>query len=213
MASIEKQVTYSISNTYSTLNELSGQTKRVWIVFHGMGHLSTYFIRYFNELNANENYIIAPQAQSKYYLNDSYTHVGASWLTKNNTEEGIDNVLNYLDNVYNNENIPKHCEMIVFGFSQGVSIATRWIAKKKVACNHLVLYAGSLPNELNEFDFSHLRINEAKVTFIVGSKDPFVSPERKHLEAIKIKRLFAGKVNEINFEGGHELKKAIINSL
>ncbi|MFT4830923.1 MAG: putative esterase [Psychroserpens sp.] len=213
MESVEKLVTYTISNSYSTLNELSGKTKRVWMVFHGMGHLSTYFIRYFNELNAKENYIIAPQAQSKYYLNDSYNHVGASWLTKNNTEEGIDNVLHYIDAVYGMEKIPEHCELIVLGFSQGVSIATRWIAKRKIQCNHLVLYAGSLPNELNELDFSHLIMNEVKVTFIVGDKDPYVSPERKQSEATKIKRLFHDKVNEINFQGGHELKKEIINSL
>ncbi|MEB8345629.1 esterase [Flavobacteriaceae bacterium KMM 6898] len=213
MASVEKQVTYTISNSYSTLNKLSGETKRVWMVFHGMGHLSTYFIRYFNELNAKENYIIAPQAQSKYYLNESYTHVGASWLTKNNTEEGIDNVLHYIDAVYGNEVIPEHCELIVLGFSQGVSIATRWIAKRKIQCSHLVLYAGSLPNELDEFNFSHLRMNEVKVTFIVGDKDPYVSPERKQLEATKIKQLFHDKANEIIFEGGHEIQKEIINNL
>jgi predicted esterase len=155
MTSKEKKVTYTIANSYSTLNELTENTKRVWIVFHGIGHLSTYFLRYFNELPSEENYIVAPQAQSKYYLNNSYTHVGACWLTKNNTKEGIDNVLHYIDTVYKNEEIPEHCELIVLGFSQGVSIAARWVAKRKINCKHLVLYAGSLPQELTQSDFSH----------------------------------------------------------
>ena len=178
-----------------------------------MGHLSTYFIRYFNELPKEENYIIAPQAQSKYYLNDSYSHVGASWLTKNNTEEGIDNVLNYIDTVFKSEEVPEHCELMVLGFSQGVSVATRWIAQRKLICNHLVLYAGSLPNELNHTDFSHIQSDEIKVTYIIGTEDPYLNTKRKNLEVSKIERIFQGKANEIYFEGGHEVKKEIINAL
>ncbi len=213
MTSKEKSVAYTITNSYSTLNKLTERTKRVWMVFHGLGHLSTYFIRYFNELPANENYIIAPQAQSKYYLNESYTHVGASWLTKNNTEEGITNVLHYIDSVFKNEKVPEHCELIVLGFSQGVSIAARWVAKRKIKCNHLVLYAGSLPKELNQTDFSHLQSDKTKVTYIMGNKDPYLNPERKNLEVNKIEGIFQGKAKEIIYEGGHEVKKEIINSL
>lgn len=213
MISKEKNVAYTITNSYSTLNELTEETKRVWMVFHGMGHLSTYFIRYFNELPTEENYIIAPQAQSKYYLDDTYSRVGASWLTKNNTEEGIENVLHYIDAVIKNEEVPEQCELIVFGFSQGVSIAARWVAKRKIICSHLVLYAGSLPNELNHTDFSHLQSDATKVTYILGNRDPYMSAQRKDLEITKIEGIFQGKANAIYFEGGHEIKKEIINAL
>ena len=213
MTSKEKKVTYSITNSYSTLNELTKNTKRVWMVFHGIGYLRTYFIRYFNDLTSEENYIIAPQAQSKYYLNDSYSHVGACWLTKNNTEEGIDNALHYIDTVYKNEEIPEHCELIVLGFSQGVSIATRWVAKRKINCTHLVLYAGSLPEELTQTDFSHLQTNRSKVTYVIGDEDPYLNAERKSLETMKIESVFQGEANVLNFKGGHEVKKEIINAL
>ncbi len=213
MKSTEKQVTYTISNSYSTLNELTEKTKRVWIVFHGLGHLSTYFIRYFNELPSLENYIIAPQAQSKYYLNDSYTHVGASWLTKINTEEGIENVLQYVDAVIENENLPSNCELIIVGFSQGVSIATRWVAKRNIPCSHLVLYAGSLPNELVTADFAHLINNQAKITYITGDQDSYINEKRRHEERTKAERIFQGKAIQVGFTGGHEIKKEIINNL
>ena len=62
----EKQVTYQTTNTYETLNTLSAKTKNIWIVLHGIGFLSKFFIKYFDELNAEENYVIAPQAPSKY---------------------------------------------------------------------------------------------------------------------------------------------------
>ena len=103
MAQQEKQVTYQTTNSYTTLNTLTDKTKNVWIVFHGIGYLSKYFLKYFDELPSEENYIIAPQAPSKYYLNDQYRHVGASWLTKENTANETQNVLNYLDTVFSSE--------------------------------------------------------------------------------------------------------------
>ena len=106
MNSTENEIYYSISNSYSTLNTLSESTKNVWFVCHGMGYLSRYFLKYFKDLNPEENYIIAPQAQSKYYIAESYKHVGASWLTKENTLKETQNVLRYFDAVYEAENIP-----------------------------------------------------------------------------------------------------------
>ena len=150
----QKQVNYQTTNTYETLNSLTDKTKNIWIVLHGIGYLSKYFLRYFEELNADENYIIAPQAPSKYYLKNKYKHVGASWLTKENTIVETSNVLAYLDAVYAAEKLPKDCNLIVFGFSQGVSIATRWVVSRKLQCQHLVLYAGGIPKELNPEDFA-----------------------------------------------------------
>ena len=95
----EKKVSYQTTNTYETLNTLTDKTKNVWIVLHGIGYLSKYFISYFNELNADENYIIAPQAPSKYYLKSNYKYVGANWLTKENRILETENVLQYLDAV------------------------------------------------------------------------------------------------------------------
>ena len=69
---LEKSVRYNSTNTYETLNGFTDKTKNVWIVFHGIGYLSKYFLKYFDELNPVDNYIIAPQAPSKYYLNNSY---------------------------------------------------------------------------------------------------------------------------------------------
>lgn len=82
MTNIEKELTYKTHNTYSTLNSLKSTTENVWFVCHGMGYLSRYFLKYFQVLDADKNYIIAPQAPSKYYLSPKFKHVGACWLTK-----------------------------------------------------------------------------------------------------------------------------------
>ena len=68
MSNKEKTVSYTTQNTYLTQNKLGPKTKNVWLVFHGIGYLSRYFVKYFNGLDPEENYIIVPQAPSKYYL-------------------------------------------------------------------------------------------------------------------------------------------------
>lgn len=213
MNSTTKTVAYTTKNTYTTLNTLNPKTKNVWVVFHGIGYLSRYFLKYFNELNAEENYIIAPQAPSKYYLNDTYRHVGASWLTKEDTQQETENLIQYMNAVLNAESIPEHCKLIVFGFSQGVSIATRWVALQKIQCNKLILYAGGLPRELSPEGFEHLTTAETEITIILGSNDAYITPERMVEEEKKATSLFKGRAKAIHFEGGHEIKKDIINSL
>ena len=44
-----------------------------------MGYLSRYFLKYFKGLNPEENYIIAPQAQSKYYVSSNFKHMSFNW--------------------------------------------------------------------------------------------------------------------------------------
>lgn len=209
----EKQVSYETTNSYETLNKLTKHTKHVWIVLHGIGYLSRYFLKYFDELPTEENYIIAPQAPSKYYLKNEYKHVGASWLTKENTALEADNVIAYLNAVLEAENIPQHCSLHILGFSQGVSIATRWVVKQQLKCTKLVLYAGGIPNELTKKDFDFLIETKTEIQVIVGDKDEYLSPERMETEKVKIDSLFQGKAKLIIFEGGHEVKKEIINSV
>ncbi|MEG3659746.1 esterase [Arenibacter palladensis] len=209
----EKQISYTATNTYVTMNALNTGTKNVWIVFHGIGFLSRYFIKYFSELPKEENYIIAPQAPSKYYLNKDFKHVGASWLTKENTMLETTNVLNYLDNLFASENIPTHCQLIVLGFSQGVSIATRWTAKSKINLDQLILYAGGIPEELTPEDFKFLHARNAKVKLVFGNKDEFITEARLEKEKEKMNSLFSGKAELIKFVGGHEIKRDVLIGL
>ena len=210
---MEKQVTFTITNTYSTLNELTAQTKNIWIVFHGMGYLSRYFIKFFDEIPAKENYIIAPQAPSKYYLKNEYRHVGASWLTKENTTVETENVMTYLDAVLEAEKVPRKYKLIIFGFSQGVSIAMRWVVHHHLRCDRLVLYAGAIPQELEAHQLNFLIDQGTEITAIVGNKDEYINEKRLQVESRRIESFFRGKAKQIVFEGGHELKKELINTL
>ncbi|WP_303315220.1 esterase [Flavivirga abyssicola] len=210
MNSSEKEISYQTTNTYSTLNTLTSKTKHVWLVCHGMGYLSRYFLKYFKNLNAEENYIIAPQASSKYYLGSKFKHVGASWLTKENTLAETENVLCYLDAVLESENIPNDKKLIVFGYSQGVSIATRYVVKRKLTCSQLILHSGGIPKELVVEDLKFLK---AKVSLIYGTNDAYFNKDRMDLEAQRAIELFGNNVTIIPFDGIHEVNVALINDL
>ncbi len=212
MALEEKNISYLTQNNYATLNRLGPKTTYIWVIFHGIGFLSRFFLKYFDGLDPEENYIIAPQAPSKYYLNEQYRHVGASWLTKENTDTEINNLMSYMDSVMANEDLPENCRLVVFGYSQGVSIAMRWVAQKNIQCDHLVLYAGGIPNELTKDQLIHLG-DQCSVKIIMGDKDEYLTEERMEHEQKKIDLLFEGRAQLQLFDGGHEIKKEIINTL
>lgn len=145
-------------------------------------------------------------------MNSEYKHVGASWLTKEDTKNSIKNVLSYLDNIFKAEAIPENCNLIIFGFSQGVSVALRWVAKRKIHCAQLVLYAGGVPKELVRDDFEFLS-DSTKVTFLVGDSDQYLTEDRIKAEKLRIDTLFQGREHVVIFKGGHEVKKELIRAL
>ncbi|WP_178988377.1 alpha/beta hydrolase [Winogradskyella schleiferi] len=211
MNSEEKEITYTTSNSYSTLNTLTERTKTVWMVFHGMGYLSRYFMRYFKGLNAEVNYIIAPQAPSKYYIQPKM-HVGANWLTRDNTETGMENIQNYFDAVLEAEKIPDNINLIVFGYSQGVSVAMRYLAKRQLQCGQLVLHSGGIPKELTAKDFEYLP-ETTQVKMIYGTQDEYLDENRIQLESEKAESLFGKRLIVMPFEGKHVVNVDFINDL
>jgi len=211
----EHQIAYTHTNTYTTLNTLSKKTKYVWIAFHGMGHLSRYFIKHFEGLNAEENYIIAPQAPSKYYQDKRFKYVGASWLTKENTALEKENILTYLDAIWLNEKErwkDLDITIVLMGYSQGVSIVCRWASSRKIQCAQLLLHSGSIPVELVSSDFDYLKA-ETKVTYLYGDKDMYLTQARITDEQFKGGELFGDRFEAKVFDGIHEISDIEIKRL
>lgn len=211
----EKKVNYTHTNTYTTLNTLTRKTKNVWFIFHGMGYLTKYFIKYFEGLNPEENYIIAPQAPSKYYQDKQFKYVGASWLTKENTALEKENILRYVDMVWDAES-PKwedqDVRLMFMGYSQGVSIICRWIAHRNVNCDTLLLHSGAIPHELTSQDFEHLE-SSTKVIYLYGNKDQYITEARKTEQQLKGTALFGDRLTVEVFDGIHEVNTAFITRL
>jgi len=213
MNQTEIEVSYKTINTYSTKNKITNATENIWMAFHGLGYLSRFFINYFNSLDKEKNYIIAPQAPSKYYQGKDFKYVGASWLTKENSVLETQNVLNYTKAVAENENLSYHPEkLIVFGFSQGVSIALRWVATAKVNCKAIVIHSGGIPKELSAESFSFLS-ETTPVYLIYGTQDEYISEERIKTEKELGYKLFGNRLQLMPFEGKHIVNTDLIKKI
>ena len=211
MNSTEKEVSYISSNSYSTLNNINENTENVWFVCHGIGYLSRYFLKYFKTLDSDKNYIIAPQAPSKYYQQPKM-QVCANWLTRDNTESGMENIIKYFDAILDNEHLPKNINFIVLGYSQGVSVSLRYISKRKLQCNKLIIHSGGIPKELVDENFKYMN-NETEVFIVYGTKDEYLNEYRIIEETQLAKELFGNKLKIIPFEGKHVVNVDFIKSI
>ncbi len=211
----ENKISYTHTNTYTTLNSFTTSTKNVWLVFHGMGYLTKYFIKHFEGLDKEENYIIAPQAPSKYYQDKRFKYVGASWLTKENTVLEKENILRYIDAVWKIESKKweeQDIKLILMGYSQGVSIVTRWASSRYIDCKHLLLHSGAIPHELTPSDFEYLS-PITTVTYLYGDKDEYINEARKTEQQLKGTALFGERLFIEVFDGVHEVHEAFINRI
>lgn len=208
----EKAVRYTAANTYSTLNTFSETTHNIWLVFHGLGYLSRYFIRYFNGLDPEKNYIISPQAPSKYYQDKTFTRVGASWLTKENTLFETQNLVRYINQVAENESLfsIKNKQLLLLGYSQGVSVMLRWLAQSQVAVSRVIIHSGGIPRELTPEDFAHVN-PQTPVNLLYGTEDPYLHSDRVELEKQLATSLFGDRLTINPFPGGHEVNQELID--
>ena len=207
---METAVTYEASHPYARLNIRTDRTRTVWMAFHGIGQLARYFVRQFSHLDPDTNYILAPQAPSLYYLSDAYTRVGACWLTRERTQEETENLLGYLDALAKTEGIGNESDLRLVGYSQGVSVLCRWVARRRIPCKRIILYAGRVPEELRPEDFSHLS-PQTRVDLLLGSEDPYLAhwdPEQLTGHA---RGLFGDRLNVVRYHGGHEFQGNLIS--
>src|SRR2546425_7420836 len=74
---------------YFTLGESSPGVGEVWFVCHGYGQLAGRFLRHFEPLADGTRLVVAPEALSRFYLEDTTVpakerKVGATWMTREN---------------------------------------------------------------------------------------------------------------------------------
>lgn len=210
MPSKELQVNYETTNTYSTLNKLTSKTEYIWVACHGIAYLSRYFIKYFEVLDADKNFVIAPQAPAKYYQTRAFKYVGASWLTRENKAIEIENVLNYLDAVYEKEKLQDK-KVILLGYSQGVSMVMRWLQKRNIKCERLILHSGSIPDEFTAEDF--VNNVKTKTHLVYGNADQYIHSEKLQKQIDMAHKLFPDDLEIHEFNGKHEVSQEVLKEI
>lgn len=201
---------------YWTYGELTPQTKNVWFVCHGYGQLAEYFIKKFAVLNPETNFVIAPEALSKFYLKAFTGNVGATWMTKEDRLNEIKDYVNYLNQLYQHifaqsEIKPEEVKIYAFGFSQGTSTVCRWVYNQQVKIDRLVVWAGNFPPDIDASLTTKI-LGEIPVFFVYGTEDELINPQifEHELNQLKIKQV---KFESFSFVGKHDLDEAMLLKL
>lgn len=196
---------------YFTLGALTQETQHIWIVLHGYGQMGEYFIRNFKNIEHSKNFIIAPEALSKFYLNETTGRVGACWMTKEDRDLEINDYIGYLDAVIDSLHIPNNCHIHVLGFSQGAATACRWAMNTSYAVQTLVCWAGFFPPDM-QWDSPKYLDENFKTYLLYGNQDEYVNEDFKK-QTEKVMAGLSKKPNIITFEGRHEIIESTLYTL
>ena len=210
----ENHIIIPIKTPYYTYgNKSNDLLKNIWLVCHGYGQLARHFIKRFDVLDPIDNYVIAVQGLSKFYVNATSGNVGATWMTKEDRLIDIENQLTYLDNVFDFETKSIDLSKVkinFLGFSQGVNTVCRWINYKEKYFDKLILWAGSFPDELEK---KATFINsKSKIIAVVGLQDPYFNKESFDKQLRKVSAIFK-KPEVRTFEGKHEVQRNILKEV
>ncbi|MFY7912143.1 MAG: alpha/beta hydrolase [Emticicia sp.] len=211
----EHQIKIERTARYYTLGELNESTKTIWFVVHGYGQLSQFFIKKFAKIANNETFIVAPEAPSRFYLDNEFKRVGASWMTRELRQSEIDENNEYLNLLY--ANLLQACdlskiEINILGFSQGCATVCRWFSAGKVKCNRLLLWAGFFSNGIREV-IEPEKLQHVETYYIYGDEDEFLVAYPELTEKFK-----ASMIKDINpkivcFKGKHTVDESTLQSV
>ena len=196
---------------YFTLGEPNSKTKYFWIVCHGYGQLASSIIHKFDDLDLEENFILAPEGLSRFYWNRSAPEpVGSSWKTKKDRLDEIADYTRFIKKLYSEsiEKLPQNVKIILFGFSQGCATQIRWVMNEFPKFDILVLWGGLLPEDLDYTPHSSYFSNIDK-HWIYGSQDQFLNEKiiKWHYQFMKEQNL---DFQTTEFEGKHKVERTVL---
>lgn len=198
---------------YYTLGEWSDHTDTLWIVCHGYAQLAGDFINQFEVLANGHTAIVAPEGLSRFYPKTTNPYVGASWMTREDRLHEIEDYVAYLNQCYAlcTEQLPNLKKVHVLGFSQACATVCRWAVMGKPAFNHLWLFGGEIPHDIDLFAFRSL-LHQVRLHILIGKEDHLISEAK--LEAAK--QLLAKEQIPYTlqlFDGGHVVNMDLLAEL
>lgn len=198
---------------YSTLGVPNNKVKYIWIICHGYGQLAKHIIHKFSSIQSDEHFFIAPEGLSRFYWNEAKGQVGASWMTKENRLEEIDDYTAYLQQLHDQykAQCSPNVKVIAFGFSQGVATVWRWIMAKQPNIHSLVMWAGLTPEDIDYLPYQKY-LGSIYTMLIYGGSDEYLTEERMAFQRTFEKEQQL-KIQYRSFEGKHEVKREVLVSL
>ena len=178
---IKKTLQIEKKARYFLLGNPGNDTSIVWVVLHGYGMLSEFFIQKFKKLENKNTLILAPEALNRFYIDTNYGRVGASWMTKDERQDDIKENIKYL-NILMDQIIKEighnRFKINVLGFSQGGATACRWLFKSGLKFENLIMWAGDIPKDTLTEE-NRLKWSDMNTHLVMGKKDELINEEMK----------------------------------
>lgn len=211
MANEERHIRVQRTARYHVLGD-PPTAKELWFVLHGHGYLARFFLHSFEGLEEGRC-IVAPEALSRYYLDSTFSRVGATWMTREDRESEIADQISYLDAlaIRMRKECPNALRLNVLGFSQGVATLCRWAVLGNTAIDRMVVWGGSMPPEI-EADTLRRRWASIHIDLVHGEQDPVVSGEVLERNG-SLLRSAGLTFRSHTFDGGHALDGLLLDRL
>ncbi|MDH3215642.1 MAG: phospholipase [Candidatus Krumholzibacteria bacterium] len=216
----EHHLTVTRTARYYTLGDPTGEPRQVWFVCHGYGQLARSFVSFFAVLDDGYNYVVAPEALSRFYLEGERLYhgpaakVGATWMTREDRVREIADQVHYLDALYGKvfDRVDRSKVSVrILGFSQGVATVCRWIERAGAKADHLILWAGFVPGDI-DLAKSGNPFAALRLSLVVGDRDELAKPGRVVKEEARL-HSYQLRYDLIKFAGGHHLNKNVLSKL
>lgn len=198
----ENHIDITKTARYYTIGKLNEHTKEVWFILHGYAQLAKNILEKFEGLGSDEILFVAPEGLNKFYSRGFAGNPVASWMSSEDRLNEIKDYCAFLNQLYVSFELEKNPQINinVFGFSQGVTTASRWIMSNNFRFNKFVLYAGEIAKEYHQY--LPVRLANIPSVFVRGNADSLVAEERIE----NLMRLYINTKHKlINFDGGHEV--------
>ncbi len=166
------------------------------LVLHGYGMQASAFLENFSILQKEGRLIVAPEGLSRFYKRGFSGDVVASWMTKEDRLLEIEDYIGYLDNLAD-ELHSSNARLIVIGFSQGATSASRWLLHGKTVISDFVIWCGEFAREPKTTSNPLPPIYHVR-----ASNDEFIAAERFD-EQLNYLTEAGFEVKEHLFEGKH----------
>lgn len=207
---MEHKITISKTTRYYTFGN-QDTAENIWFVLHGYSQLPKFFIRKFQHLDPDKNFIVAPEGLHRFYLTGTSGRVGSSWMTKEARLDDIEDNLNYLnklaEGLLQNRNYKRK---FLLGFSQGGATAARWHHYGKFNADYFILWASVFPPDIPIEEETKSMLQSTNY-FVVGESDPFFEGKIEEIKSFFKKQPFSIRFK--TFDGVHDIEPDTLSNI
>ena len=182
------------------------------VVLHGWGQTAVAFLRGFRLLARKGWLVAAPQAPHPFYVDPERGRVGYSWLTREHRDAAVQDT-----NAYLMETLAMLSERFAFdqrrvailGFSQGSSVAFRYLAEHPEGIGAVASCCSDLPPDTRPV-LEHIAPRPAFTAYCPHDR---IVPPSFSREAAVMLAAYGWPTTEFAFDGGHRITPELVSRL